>query len=133
MKRIVSTEKAPKAIGPYSQAVSAGGFLFCSGQIPIDPKTGEVLQGDITEQTQCVMNHLKAVLEAGDSSFNNVVKCTIFLADMQDFKAVNEVYKTYFDEEPPAREAVAVKELPRGVDRKSTRLNSSHVASSYAS
>ncbi|HLR90762.1 MAG TPA: RidA family protein [Balneolaceae bacterium] len=115
MKRIVSTEKAPKAIGPYSQAVSAGGFLFCSGQIPIDPKTGEVLQGDITEQTQCVMNHLKAVLEAGDSSFNHVVKCTIFLADMQDFKAVNEVYKTYFDEEPPAREAVAVRELPRGV------------------
>src|SRR5690625_6592573 len=115
MKRIVSTEKAPKAIGPYSQAVSAGGFLFCSGQIPIDPKTGEVLQGDITEQTQCVMNHLKAVLEAGDSSFNNVVKCTIFLADMQDFKAVNEVYKTYFDEEHPDREAVAVKELTRGV------------------
>src|SRR5690625_907304 len=114
MKRIVSTEKAPKAIGPYSQAVSAGGFLFCSGQIPIDPKTGEVLQGDITEQTQCVMKDLKAVVEAGDSSFNNVVKCTICLEDMQDFKAGNEVYKTYIDEEPPAREAVAVKELPRG-------------------
>src|SRR5690625_4904165 len=109
MKRIVCTEKAPKAIGPYSQAVSAGGFLFCSGQIPIDPKTGEVLQGDITEQTQCVMNHLKAVLEAGDSSFNHVVKCTIFLAYMQDFKAVNEVYKTSFEDRKITREAVAVR------------------------
>lgn len=115
MKKIVSTEKAPEAIGPYSQAVSAGGFLFCSGQIPIDPESGEVLQGDINEQTLCVMNNLRAVLEAGDSSFSKVVKCTIFLADMKDFKAVNEVYKTFFEEAPPAREAVAVRELPRGV------------------
>ena len=114
-KKIISTEKAPQAIGPYSQAVSAGGFLFCSGQIPIDPETGVIISGDIQEQTKCVMENLKAVLEAAESSFSKVVKCTIFLADMDDFHAVNEIYKDYFDSEPPAREAVAVKELPRKV------------------
>lgn len=114
-KEIISTENAPKAIGPYSQAVSAGGFMFCSGQIPIDPETGLTIEGGIKIQTQCVMDNLKAVLEAGGSSFSKVVKCTIFLADMNDFQAMNEVYKNCFDAEPPAREAVAVKELPRKV------------------
>lgn len=114
-KEIISTEKAPKAIGSYSQAVSAGGFMFCSGQIPIDPDTGRIIEGDIKAQTQCVMDNLKAVLEAGGSSFSKVVKCTIFLADMNDFQEMNGVYTNYFDAEPPAREAVAVKELPRKV------------------
>ena len=115
MKSIVVSERAPSAIGPYSQAVRAGDFLFCSGQIPLDPATGAVIQGDVRAQTECVMNNLRAVLEAGGAGFDRVVKATIFLIDLQDFGVVNEVYGRCFDTEPPARACVQVGGLPRGV------------------
>src|SRR5689334_5963898 len=102
MREIVSTDKAPGAIGPYSQAIKTGGFLFCSGQIPLDPATGEFVSNDVTEQTEQVLKNLSAVLEAGGSSLGNVVKTTVFLADMSDFAAMNEVYAKYFSENKPA-------------------------------
>ncbi|GAB6062445.1 RidA family protein [Deferrisoma palaeochoriense] len=114
MKRIVSTDQAPKAIGPYSQAVVAGGFVFCSGQIPLDPETGEMVAGDIREQTRRVLENLRAVLEAAGSGLERVVKTTVFLADMGDFAAMNEVYAGFFPDRPPARAAVAVAALPKG-------------------
>jgi 2-iminobutanoate/2-iminopropanoate deaminase len=114
MKEIISTEKAPKAIGPYSQAVKAGGFVFCSGQIPLDPVTGDVRGGDIREQTELVMENIAAVLAAAGLTFGDVVKSTIFLTDLTDFAAVNEVYGGRFSAEPPSRSTVVVKGLPRG-------------------
>lgn len=114
-KKIHETKNAPAPIGPYSQAVEVGGFLFCSGQIAIDPGTGEVKNGTVAEQTELVMKNIGAVLEAAGCSFDNVVKTTIFLTDMADFPAVNEVYGRYFKAAPPARSTVAVAGLPRGV------------------
>ncbi len=114
-KTIVSTAAAPKAIGPYSQAVRAGGFLFCSGQIPLDPATGELVSGDIQTETRRVLDNLVAVLAAGGAKPADVVKTTIFLTDLGDFAKVNEVYATYFGESLPARATVQVAALPRGV------------------
>lgn len=113
MRQIVETEKAPRAIGPYSQAVIAGGFVFASGQIPLDPQTGEFVAGGVTEQTEQVLRNLSAVLEAAGSSLKQVVKTTVFLADMNDFAAMNEVYGRYFDEQPPARATVEAARLPK--------------------
>ena len=114
MKEIISTENAPGAIGPYSQAVKTGGMIFCSGQIPIDIATGEFVSGGVAEQTEQVLKNLSAVLEAAESSLNNVVKTTVFLADMNDFKAMNEVYAKYFSDNKPARATVQAAGLPRG-------------------
>lgn len=113
MKEIVSTDKAPGAIGPYSQAVKACGMVFCSGQIPLDPATGEFVSDDVSEQTEQVLKNLGAVLAAAGTSFANVVKTTIFLADMNDFTAVNQVYGRYFSDNKPARATVQAARLPR--------------------
>ncbi|HBR56060.1 MAG TPA: reactive intermediate/imine deaminase [Blastocatellia bacterium] len=113
MKQAISTEKAPGAIGPYSQAVRAGGMIFCSGQIPIDPKTGAFVSEDVGEQTEQVLKNLAAVLEAAGTTLNDVVKTTVFLADMNDFAAMNEVYARYFAENKPARATVQAARLPR--------------------
>lgn len=110
----VSTDKAPAAIGPYSQGIIANNFLFASGQIPIVPETGEIAQGDITVQAQQVMKNVGEVLKAAGTDFENVVKTTCFLADMADFAAFNGVYEKYFTGKP-ARSCVTVKELPKGV------------------
>jgi 2-iminobutanoate/2-iminopropanoate deaminase len=109
----VQTGHAPAAIGPYSQAIKAGGFVFVSGQIPIDPQTGEFVSGGVAEQTDRVLKNLSAVLEASGSSLGQVVKTTVFLADMKDFGAMNEVYARFFTAEPPARATVAAAGLPR--------------------
>lgn len=113
MKEIISTENAPGAIGPYSQAVKTGNMVFCSGQIPIDPATGDFVSPDVAEQTEQVLKNLSAVLEAAGSSLNNVVKTTVFLADMNDFTAMNEVYAKYFSDNKPARATVQAARLPR--------------------
>ncbi len=113
MKEIVSTDKAPGAIGPYSQAVKAGGMVFCSGQIPIDPATGEFVSDDVAEQTEQVLKNLGEVLAAAGSGFGDVVKTTIFLADMGDFATVNEIYGRYFTDNKPARATVQAARLPR--------------------
>ena len=113
MKEIVSTENAPGAIGPYSQAIKVKGMIFCSGQIPIDPATGEFVEGGVAEQTEQVFKNLMAVLEAGGTSLEGVVKTTVFLADMNDFAAMNEVYGRYFDTNKPARATVQAARLPR--------------------
>lgn len=113
MRLKIQTEHAPAAIGPYSQAIKAGGIVFASGQIPIDPKTGEFVQGGIGEQTERVLNNLAAVLEAAGSSLDQVVKTTVFLADMKDFAAMNEVYGRFFSGVTPARATVAAAGLPR--------------------
>jgi 2-iminobutanoate/2-iminopropanoate deaminase len=110
---ILATDKAPAAIGPYSQAVKCGNILFCSGQIPLDPGTGEIVAGDITAQTDRVMSNIAAVLSAAGAGFDDVIKTTIFLVDMSDFAAVNEVYGRCFPNHKPARSTVAVKCLPR--------------------
>ena len=115
-KKVVQTKKAPKAIGPYSQAIQAGNFLFLSGQIPIDPKTGESVKGDIQQQTQQVLENIKGVLESQKLGMENVVKVTIFLKDIGNFNQVNEVYSTYFASSPPARSTVGVAKLPRDAD-----------------
>ncbi|MFL6255649.1 MAG: RidA family protein [Pyrinomonadaceae bacterium] len=112
-RRVVKTEEAPGAIGPYSQAVVAGGFVYISGQIPIDPATGQFVAGGVREQTAQVLRNLSKVLEAAGSSLARVVKTTVFLADMNDFAAMNETYAAYFDEEPPARSTVQAARLPR--------------------
>jgi len=117
MRKNISTENAPKAIGPYAQAVvaSAGTLVFCSGQIPLDPKTGEMVgAGDVRVQCERVLENLGAVLAAAGASFASVVKTTIFLADLQDFGAVNEVYGRYFAKDPPARATVQAAGLPKG-------------------
>ncbi len=113
--RAVQTDAAPRAIGPYSQAVIANGFVFCSGQIPLDPETGAVVEGDVRAQTGRVMKNLAAVLAASGASFDRVVKTTIFLKDLSDFAAVNEVYGGYFTGAVPARATVEVSRLPRDV------------------
>lgn len=114
MKDVVSTTAAPGAIGPYSQAIKVNGLVFLSGQIPLNPSTGEMVTGDIGKETEQVMKNLRAVLEAAGASFDGVVRTTIFLTDMGDFQAVNAVYGSYFKDKPPARATVAVAALPRG-------------------
>jgi 2-iminobutanoate/2-iminopropanoate deaminase len=111
----VATDQAPKAIGPYSQGVIAGGFLYTAGQIPLDPATMQVVPGDIRVQTDRVMQNLRAILEAGGTSLGRVVRTTVFLADMHDFPAMNEVYARVFGEHRPARSTVAVRTLPKNV------------------
>jgi len=113
VKEIIATENAPGAIGPYSQAVKAGNMVFCSGQIPIDVATGEFVSDDVAEQTRQVLTNLSAVLEAAGTSLNNVVKTTVFLADMNDFAAMNEVYAEFFSENKPARATVQAARLPK--------------------
>lgn len=110
---IISTEKAPGAIGPYSQAIKAGNMIFCSGQIPIDVATGEFVSQGVAEQTEQVLRNLTAVLEAAGASLNDVVKTSVFLADMNDFAAMNEVYGRFFNENKPARATVQAARLPR--------------------
>lgn len=112
--RLIETRSAPSAIGPYSQAVVSGDLLVTSGQIPLDPVTGELVSGDIAASTRRVLDNLGAVLEAGGCRFEDVIKTTIYLADMADFAAVNQVYSTYFDHAPPARSTVQVAALPKG-------------------
>jgi 2-iminobutanoate/2-iminopropanoate deaminase len=113
MKQAISSPDAPKAIGPYSQAVRAGQLLFVSGQVPLDPATGQIVSGNIAAQTRRVFENLGAVLKAGGRSFADVVRTTVFLADMNDFATVNEVYGTYFSEPYPARATVQVARLPK--------------------
>jgi 2-iminobutanoate/2-iminopropanoate deaminase len=113
--KVISTDKSPAAIGPYSQAIQAGNLLFCSGQIPLDPVSGEVVAGDVSRQAEQVMENIAAVLAAAGAGFSDVVKTTIFLVEIGDFGAVNEVYGRYFTTHRPARSTVAVKALPRGV------------------
>ncbi|MDD2500870.1 MAG: RidA family protein [Geobacter sp.] len=110
----IATDKAPAAIGPYSQAVVAGGLLFCSGQIPLDPVSGELVAGTVEQETERVMENLRGLLEAAGTDFNHLVKTTIYLTDMSDFAAVNQVYGRYFSATMPARATVAVAALPRG-------------------
>jgi 2-iminobutanoate/2-iminopropanoate deaminase len=114
MKKIISTSEAPAAIGPYSQAVRSGNFLFCSGQIPLDPKSGQIVAGDIAAQTRRVLDNVGAVLKAEGLTFENIVKTTIFLTDLGDFQTVNEIYGSYFKQQPPARSTVQVSALPKG-------------------
>ncbi len=114
MKQIVSTDRAPAAIGPYSQAVRANGFVFLSGQIPLDPATGQMIEGDVEAQTRQVMKNLAEVLSAAGTSFENVVRATIYLTDLGDFAKVNAIYGERFPKDPPARATVQVAALPRG-------------------
>ena len=116
MKKIISTNNAPKAIGPYSQAVLAGNTLYCSGQIASNPKNGLLNNTNITTETNQVMQNLEAILSEAEMNFDNVVKCTIFLKDMKQYADVNKVYTEYFSNNPPAREAVEVSVLPRNVN-----------------
>ena len=115
MKKIVATAAAPKAIGPYSQAVVHNGIAYLSGQIPLDPATGQLVSGGIAEQTARALDNLKAVLEASGSSFAAVLKTTVYLKDISDFAAMNEVYSRYFTQDPPARSTVEAARLPRDV------------------
>ncbi len=112
---IIATGNAPKAIGPYSQAVSYNGLLYCSGQIPLDPATGAIIEGDVSAQTERVLENLKAVLEAAGSSLENVLKTTVYIKDMAEFGKINEVYSRYFSASLPARATVEVSRLPREV------------------
>jgi 2-iminobutanoate/2-iminopropanoate deaminase len=112
---IVATDRGPKAIGPYSQAVKAGGLVFLSGQIALDPQTQQIVEGDVAQQTERVLENLRGIVEAAGSSLERAVKTTVFLADMNDFAAMNEVYSRYFAHQPPARSTVQVSRLPRNV------------------
>ncbi|MFH1187271.1 MAG: RidA family protein [bacterium] len=114
MKKIISTNSAPQAIGPYSQAVEYNNLIFCSGQIALDPKSGEMVEGGIENETKRVMENLKAVVDASGSGMDKVLKTTIYLTDLSNFKIVNEIYGSYFTENPPARATVEVKSLPKG-------------------
>ena len=114
MKKIISTNEAPAAVGPYSQAVRAGSMVFCAGQIPLDPKSGQIVSGDIAAQTRRVLDNVTAVLKAEGLTFEHIVKTTIFLTDLNDFQAVNEIYGSYFKQQPPARSTVQVSALPKG-------------------
>jgi 2-iminobutanoate/2-iminopropanoate deaminase len=116
MKKIISTSEAPGAIGPYSQAVRSGRLLFCSGQIPLDPKSGQIVPGDIAAQTRRVLDNIGAVLKAEGLTFDHVVKTTIFLTNLDDFQTVNEVYGSYFKQDPPARSTIQVAALPKGAN-----------------
>jgi 2-iminobutanoate/2-iminopropanoate deaminase len=113
VKEIIATEKGPKAIGPYSQAIRANGFIFTAGQVAFDPATGLIVEGDIAAQTARVLENLKAIVEAAGSSLNHAVKATVYLKDMGDFAAMNEVYARYFAKNPPARSTVEAARLPR--------------------
>lgn len=115
MKTVISTSKAPAAIGPYSQAIKVGNLLYSSGQIPIDPATGNIVSGDIKEQTRQALSNIKAILEEAGLTMNNVVKTTVFLTNMEDFTEMNSIYAEFFSEPFPARSAVAVRTLPKGV------------------
>jgi 2-iminobutanoate/2-iminopropanoate deaminase len=115
MKKIISTDRAPKAIGPYSQAVISNGFAFLSGQIPLDPATNQLIEGDITAQTERVFENIKGLLEACGSSLGQVVKTTVFIKDMGEFAKMNEVYARYFPENPPSRSTIEAARLPRDV------------------
>ena len=115
MKEVIATDKGPKAIGPYSQAIKANGFIFLSGQIPFDPATSQIIEGDVATQTARVLDNVKAIAEAAGSSLDRAVKATVFLKDMNDFAAMNEVYGKYFSVNPPARSTVEVARLPRDV------------------
>ena len=114
MKKIISTSEAPAAVGPYSQAVRAGSTVYCAGQIPLDPKSGQIVSQDISEQTRRVLDNVTAVLRAEGLTFESIVKTTIFLTDLADFQIVNEIYGSYFKKEPPARSTVQVSALPKG-------------------
>jgi 2-iminobutanoate/2-iminopropanoate deaminase len=114
-KQTIHTDAAPKALGPYSQAVRAGDFLYTAGQVGIDPKTGEIVAGGIEAETQQVLTNIKRILEAAGSSIDKVVKTTVYLRDIQDFAAMNTVYATFFPANPPARSTIQVAALPRGV------------------
>jgi 2-iminobutanoate/2-iminopropanoate deaminase len=114
MKKAIKTTLAPAAVGPYSQAIEAGGFLFVSGQIPLVPATGKLLEGSIVDQTRLVMNNIGEILKEAGYTYEHLVKCTCFLANIDDFKAMNEVYATYFPGVPPARAAFQVAKLPLG-------------------
>lgn len=116
MKKVIESENAPKPIGPYSQAILSGNTLYVSGQIAINPETGELDTSSIEAETQLVMKNLGAVLEAAEMNLGDVVKCSIFLSDMNNFGEVNRIYSEYFTEKPPARETVAVKTLPKNVN-----------------
>ena len=115
MKTVINTDRAPQAIGPYSQAIKANGFLFLSGQIPLDPISGQIVYGGTATQAYQVLNNIKAILEKEGLTFANAVKTTVFLKDINDFADVNKVYAEYFTEEPPARSCVEVARLPRDV------------------
>jgi len=114
MKKIVSTTEAPAAVGPYSQAVRIGPMLFTAGQIPLDPKSGQIVSEDVAEQTRRVLDNLTAVLKAESMDFSNIVKTTVFMTNLGDFQTMNEIYATYFKDQPPARSTVQVTALPKG-------------------
>lgn len=114
MKKIVSTTEAPAAVGPYSQAVRIGPMLFTAGQIPLDPKSGQIVSEDVAEQTKQVLKNLTAVLQAEGMDFTNIVKTTVFMTNLGDFQTMNEIYASYFNETPPARSTVQVSALPKG-------------------
>jgi 2-iminobutanoate/2-iminopropanoate deaminase len=114
MKKIISTSDAPAAVGPYSQAVRVGSTIYCAGQIPLDPKSSQIVSQDISEQTRRVLDNITAVLRAEGLSLENIAKTTIFLTDLADFQTVNEIYASYFKGEPPARSTVQVSALPKG-------------------
>jgi 2-iminobutanoate/2-iminopropanoate deaminase len=114
MKKIISTSDAPAAVGPYSQAVRAGSTVYCAGQIPLDPKTGQIVSQEIAEQTRRVLDNVTGVLRSEGLTFENIVKTTVFLTDLGDFQTVNEIYASYFTNEPPARSTVQVAALPKG-------------------
>jgi 2-iminobutanoate/2-iminopropanoate deaminase len=116
MNKTISTNEAPAAIGPYSQAVRSGRFVFCSGQIPLDPKSGQIVTGDIATQTRRVLDNIASILRAEGMTFDNIVKTTIFLTSLDDFQTVNEIYGSYFKQDPPARSTVQVSALPRGAN-----------------
>ncbi len=116
MKKIINTDKAPKPIGPYNQAVMSNNTLYVSGQIPLDPTTNEVVKGDIKNHTRQVMENLKAILDEAGLDFSHVVKCSIYVSNMKNFSLINEIYGGYFKEDPPARETIEVAGLPMGVD-----------------
>ena len=113
-KKVISTSAAPEAIGPYSQAIAAGGVLYCSGQVPLDPASGELVSGPIADQTRRALLNLRAVVEKGGSDFKRIVKVTAYLADMGDFPEFNGVYGEFFDDNPPARATVGIAALPKG-------------------
>ena len=115
MREVIATDQAPQAIGPYSQAIRAAGLIFTSGQIPIDPATAQIVAGDVSAQTDRVLKNLAAILQASGSSLEKVVRCTVFLKNMGDFAAMNEVYGRYFKQSPPARSTVEVARLPKDV------------------
>jgi 2-iminobutanoate/2-iminopropanoate deaminase len=116
MKKIISTTDAPAAVGPYSQAVRVGSTIYCAGQIPLDPKSGQIVPGGIDVQTKRVLENITAVLRAEGLTFANIVKTTIFLTDLADFQTVNEIYGSYFTQQPPARSTVQVPALPKGAN-----------------